>query len=51
MKHMYMKRLRNAKKIEELEAIIKEACHAGFNNETLMEIVYYAKEIKAEKFN
>ena len=48
MKHMYMKRLRNAASIEELNAIIKEACHAGFTNETLTDIVYYAKEIIKE---
>lgn len=51
MKHEIMKRLRNVESIEELDAIIKEACHAGFTNETLTDIVYYAKEIKAEKFN
>ena len=51
MKHEIMKRLRNAASIEELNTIVKEACHAGFTNETLTDIVYYAKEIKAEKFN
>lgn len=48
MKHEIMKRLRNAASIEELSEIVKEACHAGFTNETLTDIVYYAKEIKAK---